>query len=217
MAPVISYWPCRGLLNATRLLLEHVGEKYDLEDFAWQPVSGAKDDWSSQKFQLGLPFPNLPFLKDGNTTLTQSDAIIRYFARKHGLVAKTEEENQQQDVVSGVCADLRSAWVKIVYQAADFDADKLVYRKNTLEPTLQQFEKWLSGKDYVVGTRLTYVDFVLFELLDIHTKMFPDILEGFANLKKFHQKIVGLKGVKEYLASDRMHKAMNAPFAKFGG
>jgi len=220
MAPVISYWPVRGLINPTRMLLEHVGEKYEMEIFPWQPVPGSTLDWSAQKYQLGLPFPNLPFLKDGNTILTQSEAIIRYFARKHDLVAKTEEEHQQQDVISGVLGDLRAMWGKLVYGAADFDKDKVVYRKESLSPILKQLDKYLTNKDYLVGIfrhRLTYVDFILFELLDINSILFPDLLNDFPNLKKFHTRIGDLKGVKEFLASDRMPVQMNAPIAKFGG
>jgi len=210
MAPVLGYWPARGLTNHIRLLLEHVGEKYEME---------LQDGgWFEKKYQLGLPFPNLPFLKDGKTALTQSDAILRYFARKHNLVAKTEEEYQQQDVLTGVTADLRNAWAKLMYMSTDFDAEKLVYRKDTLVPVLQSLEKFLGTREYLVGTdqnRLTYVDFVLFELLDINSQLFPDLLNEFAGLKKYHERIGNLKGVKEFMASDRLPVAINGPTAKF--
>ena len=39
-------------------------------------------DWLSKKFNLGLDFPNLPYFKDGDLSLTESIAIHRYIADK---------------------------------------------------------------------------------------------------------------------------------------
>ena len=44
------------------------------------------------KFKLGLDFPNLPYLIDGNIKVTQSNAILRYLGRKFGLDGKTEAD-----------------------------------------------------------------------------------------------------------------------------
>uniref|UniRef100_A0A8C2M9K0 glutathione transferase n=1 Tax=Cricetulus griseus TaxID=10029 RepID=A0A8C2M9K0_CRIGR len=41
--------------------------------------------WLNEKFKLGLDFPNLPYLIDGSHKITQSNAILRYIARKHNL------------------------------------------------------------------------------------------------------------------------------------
>jgi hypothetical protein len=37
---------------------------------------------------LGLPFPNLPYLVDGDTKLTQSTAILRHIGREYGLCGR---------------------------------------------------------------------------------------------------------------------------------
>uniref|UniRef100_A0A4X1UTN1 glutathione transferase n=1 Tax=Sus scrofa TaxID=9823 RepID=A0A4X1UTN1_PIG len=44
-----------------------------------------RGQWLSDKFKLGLDFPNLPYLIDGAHKLTQSNAILRYIARKHNM------------------------------------------------------------------------------------------------------------------------------------
>ena len=41
-----------------------------------------KDCWFSVKNTLGLDFPNLPYLFDGDVNLTESMAIHKYIARK---------------------------------------------------------------------------------------------------------------------------------------
>ena len=38
------------------------------------------------------PAPNLPYLQDGDITVTQSNAIVRYVARAGDLLGNTPEE-----------------------------------------------------------------------------------------------------------------------------
>uniref|UniRef100_A0A8C8VVT6 glutathione transferase n=1 Tax=Peromyscus maniculatus bairdii TaxID=230844 RepID=A0A8C8VVT6_PERMB len=44
-----------------------------------------QSQWLNDKFKLGLDFPNLPYLIDGSHKITQSNAIMRYIARKNNL------------------------------------------------------------------------------------------------------------------------------------
>lgn len=41
----------------------------------------------------------LPYLIDGNVKLTQTQAILRYIARKNGLLGATEEEQIRVDLL----------------------------------------------------------------------------------------------------------------------
>ena len=43
------------------------------------------------KYTLDLSFPNLPYYMDGDFKVTQSNAILRYIARKHNMLGNTEE------------------------------------------------------------------------------------------------------------------------------
>ena len=47
----------------------------------------------------------LPYYIDGDTKITESSAILRYIARKHGLYGKTIEEKTKIDVATGVITD----------------------------------------------------------------------------------------------------------------
>ena len=42
-----------------------------------------KSCWFDNKFSLGLDFPNLPYYVDGDVKVTQSNAILRFIARKY--------------------------------------------------------------------------------------------------------------------------------------
>uniref|UniRef100_A0A3Q3WT83 glutathione transferase n=1 Tax=Mola mola TaxID=94237 RepID=A0A3Q3WT83_MOLML len=44
-----------------------------------------KSGWFGVKNKLGLDFPNLPYLVDGDKKIVQSNAIMRYIARKHNM------------------------------------------------------------------------------------------------------------------------------------
>ena len=39
--------------------------------------------FGKDKFSLGLDFPNLPYYVDGDVKVTQSNAILRFIARKY--------------------------------------------------------------------------------------------------------------------------------------
>ena len=49
-------------------------------------------DWLDEKYALGLDFPNLPYLIDGDLRLSQTNAILLYLADKAGLSGRTPEQ-----------------------------------------------------------------------------------------------------------------------------
>ncbi|XP_030321448.1 uncharacterized protein LOC115599720 isoform X2 [Calypte anna] len=86
MVVTLGYWDIRGLAHAIRLLLEYTETPYQERRYRPGPAPDFDiSDWTNEKEKLGLDFPNLPYLIDGPTKLTQSNAILRYIARKHGM------------------------------------------------------------------------------------------------------------------------------------
>ncbi|CAJ0956965.1 unnamed protein product [Ranitomeya imitator] len=69
-----------------RLLLEYTATPYEEKVYVIGDAPDYdKSQWLDEKEKLGLDFPNLPYLFDGDIKLTQSNTIMRYIARKHGL------------------------------------------------------------------------------------------------------------------------------------
>ena len=66
-----------------------------------------KTCWFGIKHSLGLDFPNLPYYVDGDLKITQSNAILRYIARKHDMLGKTEEEKVRVDIMGEQSMDFR--------------------------------------------------------------------------------------------------------------
>uniref|UniRef100_A0A8C6VJV5 glutathione transferase n=1 Tax=Naja naja TaxID=35670 RepID=A0A8C6VJV5_NAJNA len=102
--------------SGIRLLLEYTGTSYEDKLYSCgEAPDYDKSKWMSEKEKLGLDFPNLPYLIDGKTKLTQSNAILRYIARKHHLCGETEEELIRVDMLENQVMDFRMALVMICY------------------------------------------------------------------------------------------------------
>ncbi|OQV21673.1 putative Glutathione S-transferase Mu 1 [Hypsibius exemplaris] len=200
MVVTIGYWDqIRGRIQDIRLLLENVGEKYEFQQWSMERYG----EWFQKKESMPFPFPNLPYLIDGDVKLTQSRAIMQYLGRKHGLAAVTEPERQQEGVIDGVLSELREKWTVLMYASPNFEEDRKTYETQKLRPLLKQLDCYLADKEYLVGNRLTYNDFTFYELVDYNQLLIPGLLDDYPNVKKLHQKIPLLPGIKEFLASDR--------------
>lgn len=171
--------------------------------------------WLKEKTTLGLDFPNLPYYIDGDVKVTQSMAILRYLARKHGLEGKTDAEKLRADMTEQQFADFRMNWVRLCYNP-DFDKLKGEYLK-TLPASLEQFSGFLGKHKYFAGDNLTYVDFIAYEMLAQHLVFAPDCLKDFSNLKAFVERIEALPHLATYFKSDKYIKwPLNGDMASFG-
>ena len=65
-------------------------------------------------------FSQLPFYIDDDVKLTESNAILRYLARKHDLAGSSEEEWQRIDIAQGVLYDQFLDLVKLVFRNDNF-------------------------------------------------------------------------------------------------
>lgn len=99
-----------------------------------------RSDWLNEKETLGLDFPNLPYMIDGDLRITQSHAILTYLARKHDLGAPrrsvqprahthrrrcitdgdTVEQKAVLEMLSGTLSDMQQMMVRLFYNRAEF-------------------------------------------------------------------------------------------------
>jgi hypothetical protein len=83
----LEYFALRGLGELPRLILEASGLPYDC---VFHYLEG---DWKPR-----AAFGQLPVLHDGDLTISQSRAIVRYLARKACIDGATEAEKAQVDM-----------------------------------------------------------------------------------------------------------------------
>uniref|UniRef100_A0A2K6PAN5 Glutathione S-transferase n=1 Tax=Rhinopithecus roxellana TaxID=61622 RepID=A0A2K6PAN5_RHIRO len=178
---------CLGLAHAIRLLLEYTDSTPDYD----------RSQWLNEKFKLGLDFPNLPYLIDGTHKITQSNAILRYIARKHNLCGETEEEKIRMDIMENQTMDNHMQLAMICHNP-EFEKLKPKYLEEFPEK-LKLYSQFLGKQPWFVGDKITFVDFLVYDVLDLHHTFEPKCLDFWPYLPPSQ----GLEKISAYMKSSR--------------
>lgn len=183
-------------------------------------------DWERVRSTLGMPFPNLPYLIDTSESnsieLTQSNAILRYLARRYNFYGDSESERAAIDVLQDQAYDFRNEIIKTAYTLGEEYTDVYKYfASQTLPKYLDSFETYLLGSgdtSFFVGRRLSLVDFVLYELLWQMTLMVPQSITASNRpaLCAFIEHFESNPQIDAYTRSENYIKhPVNSPWASF--
>ena len=122
----IGYWKIRGLISPVKYILEYLGKEYNAVDYEQgDGPEFSRESWLQVKPNLGLDFPNLPYLLDGDVKITESSAMIRYIANKYGdqsFSGKNAKDKAIVDMMYGVVSDIKSAVGPHMYGTGDKNA-----------------------------------------------------------------------------------------------
>ncbi|XP_008564849.1 PREDICTED: glutathione S-transferase Mu 1 [Galeopterus variegatus] len=202
MPMTLGYWDIRGLAHAIRLLLEYTDSSYEEKKYTMGDAPDYdRSQWLNEKFKLGLDFPNLPYLIDGAHRITQSNAILRYIARKHNLCGETEEEKIRVDILENQVVDTATQLATVCY-SPDFEKLKPEYLEG-LPEKMKLFSHFLGKRPWFAGDKITFVDFLAYDVLDLNCMFEPECLDEFPNLKDFISRLEGLKKISAYMKSSR--------------
>ena len=110
--PTLGYWKIRGLAAAPRMMFFYkskpfVNKAYG-EDAATAWFGGDKAALNPTNSLI-----NLPYVKDGETTVTQSNSVLLYIGKRLGI--DKEEHFFKNHQVLDQTMDLRNDVMKIVY------------------------------------------------------------------------------------------------------
>ena len=87
-----AYWDFRGLGQVGRQLLIYTGADWENKQYDFSKQA----DWfEKDKKDLGLDFPNLPYIIDGDIKVTEFDAVVQYIIRisdKKDLLGKNLQD-----------------------------------------------------------------------------------------------------------------------------
>jgi len=191
----LTYFGVRGLGEQIRLLMHD-------NKIAFTDDKFTADKWPAIKATMA--FGQVPCLYDGGKPVVQSGAIMRHLGRKHDLYGSTECEKTFADVVFEGIKDLHSKYVDIIYRNYSKKAE---FVANVLPVELALFEKLVKtnndGKGFLLGGDKTcFVDYSLFEELDILLVHDPHCLEKFPTLKAYHGRMHARPNLQTYLKSD---------------
>ncbi|XP_063138704.1 glutathione S-transferase Mu 7 isoform X1 [Rattus norvegicus] len=160
-----------------------------------------RSQWLNEKFKLGLDFPNLPYLIDGSHKITQSNAILRYLGRKHNLCGETEEERIRVDILENQLMDNRMVLARLCYNP-DFEKLKPGYLEQ-LPGMMRLYSEFLGKRPWFAGDKITFVDFIAYDVLERNQVFEATCLDAFPNLKDFIARFEGLKKISDYMKSSR--------------
>ncbi|XP_053307173.1 glutathione S-transferase P 1-like [Spea bombifrons] len=204
---VLTYFPIRGRAEPIRLLLADQGAK-------WTEDEVQLSDWFSGKNDLkkNAVFGQLPRFQDEDFVLYQSNAILRYLGRKHGLVGSNEKESALIDMVNDGVEDLRLKYSRLIFYEFETGKDKYL---NDLPNQLAPFERLLSqnssGGKFVVGDKISFTDYNFLDILQVHLDLSPTCLSAFPLLSAYVEHLTTRPKLSEYLKSEKRNKRPITP------
>ena len=162
MAKVTLYGTANSRANRTIWALKELGVEYD-----HKPIDFRKGETNTPEYLAMNPMPTLPTIKDGDTVIHESMAINLYLARKYpgGNLAKLTDQEEAE-------AAQWSFWSMwnierhtteilmhtILFPEAQRDPKAVERAKEALKRPLAAIEKYLSSKDYLLGSKFTIAD-----------------------------------------------------------
>ncbi|XP_075073335.1 glutathione S-transferase P [Mixophyes fleayi] len=192
----IVYFNVNGRCEAMRMLMADQG-------LDWKEEVVTFDNWMGGNLKKEAVFGQLPGFKDGDVTLYQSNAILRYLGRNHGLYGKKPHEAALIDMVNDGVEDLRVKYLRLIYQNYENGKDDYI---KALGGDLGHFEKIISsnheGKGFIVGDEISFADYNLVDLLRNHLVLAPDCLLGFPLLSAYVTRVSSRPKLAAFLSSD---------------
>ena len=160
--PILGYWNIRAGYrgNANRYLLAHAGVDYEDKQYDCNDMSG----WGADKASgLGMDFPNLPYIIDGDFRLSESKAVSVYICDRWcpALLGKNAEERAHIIMLQCIIEEAFMACVKLGFGSPD-RAAAVAAGMEKMGPICD----WLGSKKFLVGTNVSMVDYYMFEIIE---------------------------------------------------
>eukprot|EP01088_Endostelium_zonatum_P020108 TRINITY_DN7250_c0_g1_i1.p1 TRINITY_DN7250_c0_g1~~TRINITY_DN7250_c0_g1_i1.p1 ORF type:complete len:225 (+),score=41.00 TRINITY_DN7250_c0_g1_i1:93-767(+) len=209
----IAYWKIRGLAAHLRMICEYANTPYINVAYSDQPT------WFEVKkpeLQQKNPLINLPYILDGDKTITQSNSCLEYLGRKFNLNGNTEDEQLKNNQCVNQVFDLRNSAVDFFYAPPEEFNKRIDKYFESVLNHYNKFEKWLelNKTNYLSANEPRTADFYLWEMLDQHELLAkdhkkPSFLEKYSNLTKFYQRFRELPGIQKYLKTEVANYTVN--------
>lgn len=192
----LYHHPLSGHSHRARLFLSLTGQKVDLVD-----VDLAAGEHKKEPFLKLNSFGQVPVLVDGDTVISDSNAILIYIAKKLGSDAwlpvdpiGSAKVQRWLSVAAGEVAYGPAAARLITVFGAGFDAEEVIARAHGL---LGHLDRELAGRDWLVGNRATLADIAVYSYVARAPEGNVD-LSAYANVKAWLARVEQLPGFVEF-------------------
>lgn len=192
----LYYFNGKGRAEVIRLILSAAGKEF-------QDIRFEFDKWPEHKPKT--PQGMLPYIEFDDVTLPQSNAINRYLAEKYGMFGKNLWERTMIDVIYETGLDLREKMVEAMFEKDEGKKAELFDKLGSeiVPKYLGLFDGFLdkktNGSVFFVGNSVTLADLLVFHLLDGLLQKTPTLLDNHPKLKKNHEKVAEIPGIKKWL------------------
>jgi len=208
--PTIGYHAIRGLAGPLRMMCYYKGQRFTNKAYG----SDMQDTWhKGEKTELVKlnSCMNLPYIKNGDELVTQSNTCALYLGKKLGI--DTEDCFFHNHCVLDQTMDWRNDLMKIVYPFFGVVKDKEGFPEaakshlsGTTATNLTKLEGFCKGP-YMCGDKIQSGDFMLFEMLDQHASIAESVgagalLDSYPKMKALHAKMKSDPALKGYFESE---------------
>jgi glutathione S-transferase len=212
------YWPTiQGRGEFVRLALEAAG--LDYEDCARTLGADAMMQDLAERARDGRGPYAPPYLALGSLAIAQVTNILQFLGQQHDLVPSNLADrywlNQLQLTIADVVAEVHNVHHPVAmmdyYDTQAHEAARAAeqFRDQRLPKYLDHFEAAAAHgpNEWLVDHRWTYGDTSLFQLIEGLRYMFPKRMATleprYPALRRLHDAVAALPGIRAYLASDR--------------
>ncbi len=214
----LFYWPSiQGRGELVRLALEEAGADY-------VDVARTRTGMAAMMKLLGGAGPSLapfapPFLKSGSLVIAQTANILMYLGERHGLAPKSDAGRFGAHQLGLTVADLYvevhdthhplAADLYYEDQKAAAKRRAAAFIAHRMPKFLGYFEGVLSknGGRFMIGSRLSYVDLSMFQIIAGLSYAFPRAMKRRASrykgLRALHDRVASRPRIAAYRASAR--------------
>uniref|UniRef100_A0A1I7Z371 Glutathione S-transferase n=1 Tax=Steinernema glaseri TaxID=37863 RepID=A0A1I7Z371_9BILA len=177
----LVYFGIRGRAEVIRLLLLDQGIPFEDSTISEDEWQGLKKDYI---------YGQIPCLFEGDKQIVQTGAILRHLARKLNLYGSTEDEKLHLDIFYEGLRDLHEKYIRLIY--TEYEEKKAEFINTVYPSAWAVFEtllqKFGDGTSVLGNGKLSFVDYVLWEELDIALLLDPHCLDSFEALRRFHER-----------------------------
>ncbi len=152
----------------------------------------------TSEFLAMNPAGQVPVIEDGETIITDSNAILVYLARKYApsyIPQDLKEEAEVQKFLTLAAGEIAfgpAAARLITVFNAPLDVD---FTKVTAEKVLTKLESHMQGRDFLVTNRATIADVAIYTYV-AHAPEGNVSLEPYPNVRRLLENIEALDGFK---------------------
>jgi len=197
----IYYFPVRGRGDFIRYILHYA-------DIPYEEVVTKFEDWRTE-WKDKMPMGVIPVLElEDGRQLSQSLAIGRYLAKKHGLVSDDDWENAWGDQLVGAIEDIYpryyGPYVRATLIEKSEEKQKAAWEEmktNGLPPLFGKLESFLGDKIWFCGKKIHWADLVIAEFVDRIETLFEKgfVAKNYPHLYAHRQRVNELPQIKKYI------------------